>query len=243
MDDAFVAEAAPNIGRDYTDTPLLEAEALGQAGAHDVRELRGTVHRELIHTAVPERNHPFTLHRYGRLTVHPELALDHDRSLRRNRIEFTAVGESLEYDIVAPLLMQQRRARLQGLEHIRHHAQVLIVERNIPREVFGLGTSVSHAHGHQFANEPDLPKREDRIVGDLIAGELGYRPDWFDSLQEVADEHGPGRPWRHLDRSNPCVCHPASDKGNILHPRKLDIGNEIAAAVEMAVVLFSRKPG
>jgi hypothetical protein len=59
----------------------------------------------------------------------------------------------------------------------------------------------------------------------------------------IADEHGPGRPWRHLYRSNPCVCHPASDKGNILHPRKLDIGNEIAAAVEMAVVLFSRKPG
>jgi hypothetical protein len=38
------------------------------------------------------------------------------------------------------------------------------------------------------------------------------------------------------------VCNPASDKGNVLYPRKLDIGDEAAAAVQMAVVFLAREP-
>src|SRR5712691_1497777 len=166
MQNAFEAEAAADIGRDHTDTPLLEAETFGQADAHEARDLRGTVDRELIHAAVPESDQSLALHRHCRLTVHPEFTFDYDRSLSRNRVEIAGVDESLEYQVVAPVLVQQGRARLRALEHVRHHAQIFVVERNIPREVFGLGTSVSYAHGDQFANEPDFSKRQDRIVGD-----------------------------------------------------------------------------
>ena len=38
--DALVAEAAADIGRDDADLCPVEAEALGKAGAHDMRQLR-----------------------------------------------------------------------------------------------------------------------------------------------------------------------------------------------------------
>src|SRR5215469_2570567 len=131
MQNTFVAEAASNVRSDYTDSSLLEAEAVGQAHAHDIWELRGTVHRELIHTAVPEGHYPLTLHRHGRLTAHSKLPLDHDRSLSRNHVEIAALGESLQYEVVAPVLVQQGRAGLLGFEHIHHDAQILVVDGNL----------------------------------------------------------------------------------------------------------------
>ena len=212
------SQSPTHIGRDYADAPLLEAETLGETRAHNVWELGGTVHRKLIHAAVPEGDHSLALHRHGCLTVHPKFTFDHDRSLSRDRIEVTGVDESLEYNVVAPVLVQQRRARLPGLEHIRHHAQIFVVERDIPGEIFGLGTSVSYAHRDRFANEPDLAKREDRVVRDFVTRKLGYRPDWFNSIEVIRDEHGPARCRRHLDRTNLRVCNSASDKGDVLNP-------------------------
>ena len=42
--------------------------------------------------------------------------------------------------------------------------------------------------------------------------------------------------------NDPRVSDPASDKGNILNPRKLDIADEIAASVEMALVFLACTP-
>ena len=39
--DALVAEATADVGRDDADLALVEAETLGEAGAHDVRHLAG----------------------------------------------------------------------------------------------------------------------------------------------------------------------------------------------------------
>ncbi len=163
--------------------------------------------------------------------------------MSRNRVESAGVDESLKYHVVAPVLVQQGRAWLQALEHVRHHAQILVVDRDLPRDVFGLGASVGHAHGDRLAGEPDLSKRQDRIVGDFVARELGCRPDRFDSFQITGDEHRPSCPGRFLSRTNCRVRNPASDEGNFLHARKLDIGDEIAATAEVAVVLLAREPG
>ena len=41
---------------------------------------------------------------------------------------------------------------------------------------------------------------------------------------------------------NSGVSGAASDKGDVLHPRELDIGDEIAVAVEMTIVFFACEP-
>ena len=51
--DALVAEAAADVGRDHADLALVDAQALGEAGAHDVRLLGGGVHDELAEPRLP----------------------------------------------------------------------------------------------------------------------------------------------------------------------------------------------
>ena len=43
--DALVAEAAADIGRDHADLAFVESEAFGKPGAHDVRHLAGGIDR------------------------------------------------------------------------------------------------------------------------------------------------------------------------------------------------------
>src|SRR5262252_3925236 len=54
--DALIAKSASNVRRDDADLALLEAEALGQPGTHDVRHLTSRVDRQLLEPRVPEGN-------------------------------------------------------------------------------------------------------------------------------------------------------------------------------------------
>ena len=73
--DALVAEAAADVGRDHPDLALVEAEAFGEAGADDVRHLRGGVHHQL-----PERGGPSAA-----TTPRPSSGAMHCRAVRSRR--------------------------------------------------------------------------------------------------------------------------------------------------------------
>ena len=59
--DALVAEAAADVGRDHADLALVDAEALCQARAHDVRLLGRGVNDELAEPGMPARDHAAAL--------------------------------------------------------------------------------------------------------------------------------------------------------------------------------------
>ena len=60
---ALVAEAAADIGRDDADRAVREAEALGKPGLHDVRHLRRGDDGEIAQTVVPPGEHAAALER------------------------------------------------------------------------------------------------------------------------------------------------------------------------------------
>ena len=60
---AFVAEAATDIGGDYADLTLIDPEALAEAVARDVRHLVGAVQRQLVEPAVERRDDAAALDR------------------------------------------------------------------------------------------------------------------------------------------------------------------------------------
>ena len=80
---ALVAETAADIRRDHADLALVEAEAAGKSGAHDVRHLAGGINRQLIEAAVPDRDHAATFHRCHALARGADLARDLDRRVER----------------------------------------------------------------------------------------------------------------------------------------------------------------
>ena len=136
-EDALVAEAAADVGRDHPHLAVLEAEAVGKAGAHDVRHLGRAVDGELLEAAVPEGHHALALDRRHALTGRADLARDLDRR-RRHRRPVARLDEGLEEDIVAPVLVEQRRARLTPLEHVVDGGQLLELDDHARRDVLRL---------------------------------------------------------------------------------------------------------
>jgi hypothetical protein len=53
QENALVAECSPDVRRDDADLALVEAQAFGESGAHDVRHLAGRVQRQLLEARVP----------------------------------------------------------------------------------------------------------------------------------------------------------------------------------------------
>ena len=121
--DALVAEAAADVGRDHADAAFVEAEALGEAGADDVRHAGSSCmtticSSRLSHHATTPRPSSGAMHwravRNSRTTVARRLGLD--------RGEFH-VDVGVEEDVVAPVLVHQRRAGPACLQHVEDRGQ------------------------------------------------------------------------------------------------------------------------
>jgi hypothetical protein len=82
---ALVAEAAADIGRDDADAPLLDAEALGKTGANDVRLLGRADENEVIEAAVASGDDAAAFQRAHDLARGPQFAHDRLRRLGLDR--------------------------------------------------------------------------------------------------------------------------------------------------------------
>ena len=79
LEDTFVAETAPHVGRDDPHLSLVDAEKLRQADADDMRDLGRCMHDDLAAAIVPLGEHGLALHRHHGLPGERDLALDDDR--------------------------------------------------------------------------------------------------------------------------------------------------------------------
>ena len=72
-----------------------------------------------------------------------------------------------EKDVIAPMLVHQRRTRLARLPHVVDGGKLLEIERHRRRNVLGLGTRRRHAHGDEFADLTHLAGGKHRLLGNL----------------------------------------------------------------------------
>ena len=107
-------------------------EALGEAGAHDVRLLGGGVDDELAQPRVPLRDHAAALERAHDLARGAQLARDGDGGLGLDGLE-VHVDVGGEEEVVAPVLVHQRRAGLARLQHVGDDGQRIEVELDLGR--------------------------------------------------------------------------------------------------------------
>jgi len=240
-EDALVAETAADVGRDHPHLAVLEAQAVGQAGAHDVRHLGRAVDGELLEAAVPERDHALALDRRHALAGRAQLARHGDRGRCRRR-PVARLDESLEEDVVAPVLMQQRRARPAPFEHVMDRGQLLELDDHARRDVLRLGAARGEAHGDQLADLADLAPGQRRLVGDLEARQAGDRRDRLHLGHVVRREDRAPVRIRHPDAADLRMRHRAAREGNLFHPGQADVGDELPAAAHVAVVFLADQP-
>ena len=135
---ALVAEAAADVGRHHANLALVDAQALGEARAHDMRLLGRGVDDQLAQPRMPTGDHAAPLDRAHDLARGAQLARDRDGSLGLHGLE-VHVDVGGEKEIVAPMLVHQRRAGLARLQHVDDGRQRIEVELDLGGKVLGLG--------------------------------------------------------------------------------------------------------
>ena len=236
--DALVAEAAADVGRNDANLALVEAEALGEARAHDVRYLGGAMDDELLEPAVPMRDHPPALERRHALARRAELARELDGSRPCGRFD-VALDSGLEKDVVAPGLVKERGVGTPALQHVVDRGQLLELERHGLRDVLGSGAGVGHAHGDELAHVAHLVGREGRLERDLEAGQAGDGTDRLDARHVRGGEDRIAECLGDLDRPYARMGERAAHEGDLAHAREPDVGDVLPAAGQEALVLLA----
>ena len=93
-----------------------------------------------------------------------------------------ALGD-LDEDIVAPLRVHERRARLARGQHVGHHRQFVVVDGHCRSNILGLRSCRAEAHGNRFSDIAQLFNCHDRFGGALETSERGRRNDPLDADQ------------------------------------------------------------
>ena len=215
---SLVAKSAADIGRHDADAALLDAKAIGQAVAHDVRHLRAGIERELVEAMIEGGDHAAPFQRRHALARGRYFARHLDRRIERRR------------DIDLEQRFRERRCRpnargpapcpaSRALQHIVDRRKLFEVERHRGRDILGLGPRRRHAHGDEFSDVPHFAGRKHRLLRYLETGQAGHGADRLDPGQIRGREHDIAKTLRHMDGPDAGMRQRAADEGDILQAR------------------------
>jgi hypothetical protein len=237
---SLVSEAAADIRCYDADLSMIEAEALGETRAHDVRQLCRRMEDELPEPRVTLRDERAPLERRHALARGAQGPADPDRRRPRYLGEIV-VDEGFERDIVAPRLVHQRRVRSPRSEHVGDDRQFIEIDSDLCGKVFRLGAGLGDAHSDHLADMTHLPCSEDRLLGDLETWQAGDCADGRDAGEIVVNEHTVPAPRRLFDPAKAGMRERAAQERNLQHAWQSDIGDELAAATQKAVIFLAQK--
>jgi hypothetical protein len=89
----------------------------------------------------------------------------------------------------------------------------------------------------------DLAGRKHGLLGDLETGQRRHRADWLHIGQVICREDNVTIALGNVDAFDAGMRQRAANEGDILKPRKSDIGDELATAAQEAVILLAEHPG
>ena len=147
-----------------------------------------------------------------------------------------------EEDVVAPMLVHQRRARLARLAHVVDGGKLFEIERHRRRDVFGFGARRRDAHRDEFADLAHLAGGEHRLLGDLEARQRRHGADRLDADQIGCGEDAGAIALRHLYAADPRMRQRTAHERDVLQSGEPDVGDELPAATHQAIVFLARQP-
>ena len=240
LHDALVAKAATDVGRDDPHLPLLELQMLGDAGADEVGRLRRRIDDELAHALVPVGETPRPFHGIHGLARHVVRARHLDGRRLGHGIDIVVTRRDHE-DVVAPLLVDQRRAGFLGVNDVGEDRQLVEIDNDLFRQVLGLGPGVGDAGGDHLAHVTHLVGGKGREVGLFVPGKAGRRAHGAHALHVgVVEDLGANGVW-NLEARDPGVGDGAAQERHFLEARHRHIADEIAAPTHVAAIFLARQ--
>ena len=183
---ALVAKTTADVGRDHADLAFVQAKAAGQSGTVDVRHLRRGMYDQLTQALVPVRHDTASFQRRRALSSRAQAPLDTDRCAPTHPVE-VAVGVSvdsgLQKNVIAPVLVHERRARLARRQHVDYRGKFVKIDEYLRRQVLSFSARVGHAHGDHFADQAHFVASQHRLSGGLESLETGVGDDRFNADQ------------------------------------------------------------
>ena len=181
------------------------------------------IERELVEAVIEGRDDAAAFQRRHALPRGRDLARHLDRRIERLRDVDLEIG--FEKDVVAPMLVHQRRARLARLAACRgRRASSSRSSVDGRRDILGLGARRRHAHGDEFADLAHLAGGEHRLLGDLEARQRRDRADRLDADEIGRGEDAVAIALRHMDAADPRMRQRTAHEGDVLQSGEANVG-------------------
>ncbi len=187
--------------------------------------------------------HPAAFERRARLALHAKFASHGHFGGARCRVDIAALEHVLGVKIVAPLLMHRVAAAAHVARRVDHRVQYLEIDRDGIGEVFRLAARRRNAGGNRFADIAHLVGGERRPGRRFGAGRMRDDADRLDARQIRCREDTAARLRRNRNGSDAGMGMRTADKGNVHRAGQFDVGDELAAPVQMPVVLSAQQRG
>ena len=237
--DVLDAEAAADIGGDDMHLALFHGQELRHPRPDLMRKLARIVNRQLVEPVIPEGEDGAPFHRHADLAVHAVFALHHDRRRFARRLDVAEIDRFLDEEIVAPFLVEERRAGCHRRQHVGDRRQLVIGDLDPLDEILRLVAGRGDAHRDGLADESDFAAGEAGQHRRLEAGDVRHRADRQDTGEIRGDEDAVADARRNFDRLQPRMRHGAAQEGDLLSAREAEIGDELAAPAQMASIFLA----
>src|SRR5437868_5948080 len=178
------AEAAADFRRDDTELVFGDADHQRDLRTHEVRYLRRRPEGQLLLSRKVSCQHPARLHRDGREALIGDALPDYFVRGSERRLDVALAGGQFIRDVVAELFVYHRAA-LRRLLRVNDRGQLLVVNHDEVCRV-ARGVSVRGDDGRDgVADEVDLVRGEDSVVGHLQVGQVARARHGADLLRHV----------------------------------------------------------
>ena len=154
-----------------------------------------------------------------------------------------AVFAELDEDVVAPLLVHQRRAGLASLQHVGDGRQFFQFERDGAGNVLCLRAGRRQAHGDHFADVANLVSRQDRLDGIFETFQRRGRDDGLDAGQMFGGEDDIPELLGNVDSLKSCMGNGAAHKSDVASAGHADIADILSPATQKSIILLARGRG
>ncbi len=168
------SEAAAHERRDHPHLPFAKAKHPSEPGAQEHRRLCGVPHRQPVSLAVPVGHDAARLDRRRRTAVIDEPSPHHMGGLRQRRRVVPLGLVHMGGDVLAYVVVDKRRRRIERRFEIDHRRQRLDVDRDVGEGIFRHLAAHRNHHRQRLADVPHLVAGE-RDLGALVEGQSGDR--------------------------------------------------------------------
>ena len=209
------------------------------ADAHRMRRLGRGIDYDLVEPVVAAGQHRAALHRRAGLPVHAVFAGDDDLGGARRRVDVAGLQRALAEDVVAPIFVHQRAAaahRRGSVDHRVEHLEIDMTERRGPRPRPG-----SARRRRRSPRRHSAPCR-----WRAAAMAATWRPKLVDDADRLHPRQVGGgedaalRAGRHGDAADAGMRVRAAQKHDVLRAGQPDVGDELAAAAQVPVILLAQ---